>query len=162
MEACVPHSKPAKENFCLSENIKSCGQVNISIYPRRSLGRLNHTHTYSYTLRALCTLRATQTAPQTPKGLGLSSDSRHIPFSMKTLKLQLMSRRTPENTNTEVVFADTAVFSQWVSPVSGMCQAHSEKSESLVRTGVQIAKHLFSVLFLKTLSKEKAAILVRL
>lgn len=42
---------------------------------------------------------------------------------MKILKLQLMSRRTPENTNTEVVFVDTAVFSQWVSPVSGICQA---------------------------------------
>lgn len=79
-------------------------------------------------MRAPYTQGATQTAPQTPKGLGLSSDSRHIHFSMKILKLQLMSRRTPENTtNTEAVFADTAVFSQWVSSVSGMCQAHSEK-----------------------------------
>ena len=112
-------------------------------------------------MRAPCT-RATQPAPQTPKGLGLSSDSRHIHFSLKILKLQLMSRRTPENTNKEVVFADVAVFSQWVSPVSGMCQAHSEKLESLVRSGVQIAEHLFSVLFLKTLGREKAAILMHI
>ena len=55
LEACVPHSKPAKENLCLYENIKSCGKVNISIYPRRLLGGLNHTHIYTHHERTVRT-----------------------------------------------------------------------------------------------------------
>lgn len=55
-------------------------------------------------------------------------------FSMKILKVWLKSRRTPENPSTGVVFEGQAALSRRLSPISGVCEASGEDSESSVRT----------------------------